>query len=46
MQFMTDALQKLFNNDVVWLARVRNLGLRLVSWQPQLKNLLVRQAVA
>lgn len=46
MQVVTDALQKLFNNDVVWLARARNLGLRLVNWQPHLKNLLVRQAVA
>ncbi|MEK6592771.1 MAG: UbiH/UbiF family hydroxylase [Pseudomonadota bacterium] len=46
MQLMTDTLQKLFNNDAVWLARARNMGLRLVNWQPQLKNLLVRQAVA
>lgn len=46
MQVMTDALQKLFNNDTVWLSRARNTGLRLVNWQPQLKNLLVRHAVA
>ena len=46
LQFTTDALQKLFNNDVVSLARARNLGLKLVNWQPQLKNMLVRQAVA
>lgn len=46
MQLATHALQKLFNNDVVWLARARNLGLRLVNWQPQLKNFLVHHAVA
>ena len=46
MQFTTDALQKLFNNEVVWLARARNAGLSLVDRQPQLKNFLVRQAVA
>ncbi len=46
MQLTTHALQKLFNNDVVWLARARNLGLRLVNWQPQLKNFLVQHAVA
>ncbi|MBM3356314.1 MAG: UbiH/UbiF family hydroxylase [Betaproteobacteria bacterium] len=46
MQYATDGLQKLFNNDVVWLERVRNLGLQLVNGQPQLKNFLVRQAVA
>ena len=46
LQFTTDALQKLFNNDAVLLATARNLGLRLVNRQQQLKNLLVRQAVA
>lgn len=46
MQLTTDALQKLFNNDVVWLAGARNLGLKLLNWQPLLKNLLVRHAVA
>ncbi|MBI2295271.1 MAG: UbiH/UbiF family hydroxylase [Betaproteobacteria bacterium] len=46
MQFTTHALQKLFNNDVVWLASARNLGLRLVNWQPQLKSFLVHHAVA
>ena len=45
MQFTTHALQKLFNSDVVWLAGVRNAGLKLVDLQPQLKNFLVRQAV-
>ena len=42
----TDGLQKLFNNDIVLLARARNLGLKLVNWQPLLKNFLVRQAIA
>lgn len=46
LQFTTDALQKLFNNDAVWLTGARNLGLKLVNRQPQLKNMLVRQAVA
>ncbi len=45
MRFTTDALQRLFNNDIPWLARLRNLGLRLTNRQPQLKNLLVRHAV-
>ncbi len=45
-QLTTHALQKLFNNDVVWLAGARNLGLNLVNRQPQLKNLLVQHAVA
>jgi ubiquinone biosynthesis UbiH/UbiF/VisC/COQ6 family hydroxylase len=46
MQLTTDALQKLFNNDAVWMAGARNLGLKLLDWQPLLKNLLVRHAVA
>ncbi len=46
MQFTTHALQKLFNNEAVWLGTARNTGLRLVNRQPQLKNFLVRQAVA
>jgi len=46
MQFTTHALQKLFNNDVAWIAGARNLGLRLVNWQPQLKSFLVHHAVA
>ena len=45
MQFATDTLQRLFNNDNAPLATLRNLGLRLVNRQPQLKNYLVRQAV-
>jgi len=46
LQLTTDALQKLFNHDAVWLSRARNLGLRLVNRQPQLKRLLVQQAVS
>ncbi len=46
LQLTTDALQKLFNYDAVWLSRARNLGLELVNSQPQLKRLLVQQAVS
>jgi ubiquinone biosynthesis UbiH/UbiF/VisC/COQ6 family hydroxylase len=45
MQFATDSLQRLFNNENNWLAGVRNFGLRLTNRQPQLKNLLVQRAV-
>ena len=45
MQLTTHSLQRLFNNDDAQLARLRNLGLRLVNRQPRLKNLLVRHAV-
>jgi ubiquinone biosynthesis UbiH/UbiF/VisC/COQ6 family hydroxylase len=46
MQFTTHALQKLFTNERVSIARARNVGMTLVNRQPQLKNFLVRQAVA
>ena len=46
MQFTTHGLHKLFGSDAVWMARARNLGLKLVNLQPQLKSLLVRHAVA
>jgi 2-polyprenylphenol 6-hydroxylase len=46
MQLATDGLQKLFNNEAVWLAGVRNLGLTLLNGQPLLKNFLVHRAVA
>jgi ubiquinone biosynthesis UbiH/UbiF/VisC/COQ6 family hydroxylase len=46
MQVATDGLQKLFNNDAVFLAGARNLGLRLVDRQPWLKSFLVHHAVA
>jgi 2-octaprenylphenol hydroxylase len=45
MQFTTDTLQRLFNNDDARLAKLRNFGLRLVNRQSRLKNLLVRHAV-
>ncbi len=45
MQLATDTLQRLFNNDNPWLARLRNFGLRLTNRQTQLKNLLVQHAV-
>ena len=45
LQFATDALQRLFNNDSLWLSKLRNIGLRLTNRQPQLKNLLVQHAV-
>jgi 2-polyprenyl-6-methoxyphenol hydroxylase-like FAD-dependent oxidoreductase len=46
MQVTTHGLQKLFAAEAVWVARARNTGLHLVNLQPQLKNFLVRQAVA
>lgn len=46
MQLTTHGLQKLFAAESVWVARARNAGLNLVNLQPQLKKLLVRQAVA
>jgi 2-polyprenyl-6-methoxyphenol hydroxylase-like FAD-dependent oxidoreductase len=45
MRLATDTLQRLFNNDSEGWGKLRNLGLRLVNRQPQLKNLLVRHAV-
>jgi len=45
MQFATDSLQRLFNNEITWLETLRNCGLRLANRQPQLKNLLVQHAV-
>jgi ubiquinone biosynthesis UbiH/UbiF/VisC/COQ6 family hydroxylase len=46
LQLATDGLQKLFNNEAVWLAGARNLGLTLLNGQPVLKNFLVHRAVA
>lgn len=45
MRLATDALQRLFTSEQLWLARLRNFGLRLTNNQPQLKNLLVQHAV-
>jgi ubiquinone biosynthesis UbiH/UbiF/VisC/COQ6 family hydroxylase len=44
-QFATDSLQRLFNNEITWLANLRNGGLRLINRQAHLKNLLVQHAV-
>lgn len=46
MQVATDGLQKLFSSDAVFLARARNVGLKLVDRQPWLKSFLVHHAVA
>ena len=46
IELTTHGLQKLFAEEAVWVARARNAGLKLVNLQPQLKNFLVRQAVA
>jgi 2-polyprenylphenol 6-hydroxylase len=46
MQLATDGLQKLFNNEAVFLSRARNWGLGFVNGQTLLKNFLVRRAVA
>jgi 2-polyprenylphenol 6-hydroxylase len=46
MQLATDGLQKLFNNEAVWLAGARNLGLILLNGLPLLKKLLVHRAAA
>lgn len=46
MQFTTDGLQRLFNNDSALLALARNLGLVLTDALGPLKGALVRHAVA
>jgi ubiquinone biosynthesis UbiH/UbiF/VisC/COQ6 family hydroxylase len=46
MQFATDGLQKLFDAEAVWLARLRNAGLAAVDGLPALKTLLARRAAA
>ena len=46
MQLVTDGLQKLFALQAVWLARARNLGMKMVQSQPALKSLLVKHAAA
>ncbi|MGH8719812.1 MAG: UbiH/UbiF family hydroxylase [Burkholderiales bacterium] len=45
MGFTTDALQKLFNNDNVWLASLRNFGLKLTDSVRPLKAALIRRAL-
>jgi 2-octaprenylphenol hydroxylase len=46
MRFVTDTLQKLFNNDNLLLASIRNLGLKLTDAARPLKTALIRQAIA
>jgi ubiquinone biosynthesis UbiH/UbiF/VisC/COQ6 family hydroxylase len=46
MRFVTDSLQKLFNNEIGWLASLRNLGLKLTDSLQPLKTALIRQAIA
>jgi 2-polyprenyl-6-methoxyphenol hydroxylase-like FAD-dependent oxidoreductase len=42
----TDALQKLFGAQSVWLSGVRNFGLGALNHLPVLKNLLIQHAAA
>ena len=46
MGLATDGLQKLFAHGGVWVARTRNLGLRMVESQRIIKRLLIKHAVA
>lgn len=46
IEFSTDALQKLFGLQSVWMSGARNFGLSAVNRFPPLKNLLIRHAVA
>lgn len=46
MQLATDGLQRLFSNEGLLLAGLRNIGLSLVDRQPLLKSLLVHRAAA
>ena len=45
MEFATDSLQKLFNNENPTLARLRNLGLGITNQFPLLKNRLMQHAL-
>lgn len=46
IELSTDALQKLFGAQSVWITGARNFGLGAVNRLPLLKNLLIRHAVA
>ena len=46
MRFVTDSLQKLFNNEIPGLTTLRNVGLKLTDSLQPLKTALVRQAIA
>lgn len=45
MQFVTDGLQRLFNNEVSALRWLRNGGLQLTDTLPSLKSMLVQHAL-
>jgi 2-polyprenylphenol 6-hydroxylase len=45
MEFATDSLQKLFNNENPTFARLRNLGLGITNQFPLLKNRLMQHAL-
>ena len=45
MEFTTDSLQKLFNNESPTLARLRNLGLGVTNQFPLLKKRLMQHAL-
>ena len=45
MEFATDSLQKLFNNENPTLARLRNLGLGITNQFPLLKKCLMQHAL-
>jgi len=46
MAGLTDALNRLFSNDITPLRLLRSLGLGLVDRMPRLKNRLIREASA
>ncbi len=45
LEWVTDGLQKLFNNPNPTLARIRNLGLEITNHLPLIKNRLIRHAL-
>jgi 2-octaprenylphenol hydroxylase len=45
MQFATDGLQRLFNNEVAGLRWLRNTGLQMTDALPKLKSMLVQHAL-
>jgi 2-polyprenylphenol 6-hydroxylase len=45
MEFVTDGLQKLFNNNNPTLSRLRNLGFEITNHLPLLKNRLMQHAL-
>lgn len=45
LEWVTDSLQKLFNNPNPTLARIRNLGLEITNHLPLIKNRLMRHAL-